>query len=206
MGRLSYFWEVKKPASEIYLSSVKPTIDFALACMVFVLALPLVVPIALTSMLSGLPVLFCHRRPGFHHKPFVMIKFCTIHPETGRINAFGRFLRKSSLDELPQVINILKGEMSFVGPRPLLMDYLERYTEEQKRRHLVKPGITGLAQVRGRNGLSLEEKLRWDLHYVDRVDWRLDLKVIIETFGQMFRTDQADGHIVTGKVLSQNSI
>lgn len=139
----------------------------------------------------GSPVLFRQRRPGLHGEPFELLKFRTMRePKPGqsrlssdaeRITPLGRLLRATSIDELPSLLNVLKGEMSLVGPRPLLMRYLDRYTPEQARRHNVKPGITGLAQVRGRNALSWEEKFALDLEYVDHWNLLLDLRILAET-------------------------
>jgi sugar transferase EpsL len=139
----------------------------------------------------GAPVFFRQRRPGLHGKPFDIWKFRTMTDERGpdgtllpdekRLTRVGRFLRSSSIDELPQLLNVLKGEMSLVGPRPLLMRYLERYTPRQARRHDVPPGITGLTQVRGRNALSWEEKFELDVQYVENWSLALDLRILAET-------------------------
>lgn len=136
----------------------------------------------------GSPVLFRQVRPGLHGRPFVMVKFRTMTDERGtdgellpdaqRLTAFGRFLRASSLDELPELWNVLRGDMSLVGPRPLLMEYLPLYSAEQARRHEVRPGITGWAQVNGRNALNWEEKFRLDVWYVDHRSLWLDLRIL----------------------------
>lgn len=136
----------------------------------------------------GPPVLFRQTRPGMYGKPFNMIKFRSMTdardasgkllPDADRLPPFGRFLRLSSLDELPELINVLKGDMSLVGPRPLLMQYLDRYTPEQARRHEVKPGITGWAQINGRNAISWEEKFKLDVWYVDNRTLWLDLRIL----------------------------
>ena len=159
-------------------------------------ALPVLAPflfvIALLVRLKlGAPVLFRQQRPGLHGKPFTLYKFRTMTdardaqghllPDAQRLRRFGRFLRSSSLDELPEFVNVLKGEMSLVGPRPLLMQYLDRYTPEQARRHAVRPGITGWAQVNGRNALTWEEKFALDVWYVDHTSLWLDLKIIALT-------------------------
>ena len=147
----------------------------------------------------GAPVLFRQRRPGQHGEPFELVKFRTMTdargpdgellPDADRLPAFGRFLRSTSLDELPELWNVLRGEMSLVGPRPLLMRYLERYTPEQARRHEAKPGITGLAQVSGRNAVSWEVKFAYDVEYVDRVSFRLDLAILLRTVLQVIRRE-----------------
>ncbi len=154
----------------------------------------------------GSPVLFRQIRPGLHGKPFVLYKFRTMTekrdqegnllPDAERITPFGRFLREYSLDELPEFFNVLRGEMSLVGPRPLLMEYLERYTPEQARRHEVKPGITGWAQVNGRNALTWEEKFRLDVWYVDNWNIGLDLKILWLTLLKVIKREgiSAPGH------------
>lgn len=136
----------------------------------------------------GSPVFFCQLRPGLHGLPFRMIKFRTMTdargadgellPDAGRLTSFGRFLRASSLDELPELWNVLKGDMSLVGPRPLLMDYLPLYSAEQSRRHEVRPGVTGWAQINGRNALSWDEKFKLDVWYVDNRSLWLDIKIL----------------------------
>jgi lipopolysaccharide/colanic/teichoic acid biosynthesis glycosyltransferase len=154
----------------------------------------------------GRPVLFRQARPGLHGKPFVMYKFRTMRdlrdaegnllPDEARLTPFGRWLRATSLDELPELVNVLRGEMSLVGPRPLLMEYLDRYTPEQARRHEVKPGITGWAQIHGRNNLSWEERLRLDVWYVDHWSLWLDLKILWRTLWMVLRREgiSAQGH------------
>lgn len=154
----------------------------------------------------GSPVLFRQVRPGLQGKPFVMYKFRTMTeerdaegrllPDEKRLTPLGKFLRQYSLDEFPEFINVLKGEMSLVGPRPLLMEYLERYTPEQARRHEVKPGITGWAQVNGRNALSWEEKFKLDVWYVDNWNLLLDLKILFLTLVKVLRREgiSAEGH------------
>jgi lipopolysaccharide/colanic/teichoic acid biosynthesis glycosyltransferase len=176
---------------------MKRLIDIIFSSLGLILLSPV---IAITYLLVryylGGPVLFRQVRPGFQGKPFEMLKFRTMLdatdasgaplPDSQRLTAFGRFLRSSSLDELPGLINVLKGDMSIVGPRPLLMSYLPLYSTEQNRRHLVRPGVTGLAQVSGRNSLSWEEKFRLDVWYVDNQSLLLDLKIIFLTFKKVF--------------------
>jgi lipopolysaccharide/colanic/teichoic acid biosynthesis glycosyltransferase len=151
----------------------------------------------------GSPVLFRQPRPGKDGQVFELVKFRTMrHPDAtrtsdaDRLTAVGRFLRATSLDELPTLLNVLKGEMSLVGPRPLLVEYLDRYTPEQARRHEVLPGVTGLAQARGRNGLSWDEKLALDVEYVDRRSFALDLRILWETVAVVIRRRgiSGDGH------------
>ena len=158
------------------------------ACSFCVLVLPLLGLAWLIRRKLGSPVLFKQVRPGLHGKPFKMVKFRTMTDERGpdgallpdaqRLTPFGRFLRASSLDELPELWNVLKGEMSLVGPRPLLMDYLPLYSPEQARRHEVRPGITGWAQVNGRNAISWAEKLALDVWYVDHRSMWLDARIL----------------------------
>ena len=161
----------------------------------------------------GSPVLFCQQRPGLHCKPFTMYKFRTMTnerdaegnllPDEQRLTGFGKFMRSTSLDELPELLNVLKGEMSLVGPRPLLMEYLPLYNAEQKRRHAVRPGITGWAQVNGRNALSWEEKFILDVWYVDNWSLGLDLKILWMTIWKTLRrTDiSAAGQATMGKFM-----
>ena len=147
----------------------------------------------------GSPVLFRQTRPGRHGKPFQMIKFRTMRDEIGtdgrplpdadRLTKLGRFLRSSSIDELPELWNVLKGEMSLVGPRPLLMEYLPLYSPEQARRHEVRPGVTGWAQVNGRNAISWDEKFALDVWYVDNRSLRLDMKIIWLTIRKVIKRD-----------------
>lgn len=154
----------------------------------------------------GSPILFRQQRPGLHSKPFTMLKFRTMNdkrdktgnllPDGERLTTFGQFLRSSSLDELPELVNVLKGEMSLVGPRPLLMQYLPLYTPEQKRRHEVRPGITGWAQINGRNTISWEEKFKMDVWYVNNHTFWIDIKIILQTVIKTVKRDDINqqGH------------
>ena len=156
-----------------------------------VLSLLLIVLWIVVRIKHGPPVLFCQQRPGLHGRPFTMYKFRTMTdeldaegnllPDEQRLTSFGKFMRSTSLDELPALLDVLKGEMSLVGPRPLLMEYLPLYSQEQARRHEVRPGITGWAQVNGRNALSWEEKFTLDVWYVDNRSFWLDMKIIYMT-------------------------
>jgi len=170
----------------------KRLLDLALTIPALILLAPLFVLLALLVRLRlGSPVLFRQQRPGLCGQPFTLFKFRTMTdardaqghllPDANRLTRFGRFLRSTSLDELPELFNVLKGEMSLVGPRPLLMQYLERYTPEQVRRHEVKPGLTGWAQVNGRNALTWEQKFALDVWYVDHWSLWLDLSIILLT-------------------------
>jgi lipopolysaccharide/colanic/teichoic acid biosynthesis glycosyltransferase len=168
---------------------MKRGFDFVAASLaLLLLALPLLALAWLIRRKLGSPVLFCQVRPGLKGRPFTMVKFRTMTDERGpdgallpdaqRLTPFGRFLRASSLDELPELWNVLKGEMSLVGPRPLLMEYLPLYTPEQARRHEVRPGITGWAQVNGRNAISWADKFALDVWYVDHRSMWLDVKIL----------------------------
>lgn len=171
---------------------------------IVLLALPLVLPLALLVGLLirirlGAPIFFKQVRPGLAARPFVLFKFRTMRdvydsegkllPDYERLTPLGGYLRKLSLDELPQLWNVLRGEMSLVGPRPLLMEYLPLYTSEQARRHDVKPGITGLAQVRGRNSIGWDEKFAMDVWYVDHQSIALDIKILAKTIRSVVRRD-----------------
>jgi len=168
---------------------LKRVFDLFIGIFAALLLLPFLAGIAaLVRLKLGSPVLFQQVRPGLHGKPFTLYKFRTMRdaldargnplPDSERLTPFGRFLRSSSLDELPELYNVLRGEMSLVGPRPLLMEYLEHYTPEQARRHEVSPGVTGWAQVNGRNAISWEKKFELDVWYVDHKTFGLDLKIL----------------------------
>ncbi len=168
---------------------MKRLLDFIAALLgLIALALPLLLLMALIRRRLGSPVFFRQTRPGLHGQPFEMVKFRTMTdtrgpdgallPDAERLTPFGRFLRSTSLDELPELWNVLKGDMSLVGPRPLLMEYLPLYSPEQARRHAVRPGVTGWAQVNGRNAISWEEKFALDTWYVDHQSLLLDMKIL----------------------------
>jgi sugar transferase EpsL len=184
----------------MYTSYGKRIFDLAIAVPVVVLAAPFVLALALLVRLKlGGPVLFRQQRPGLNGRPFTIYKFRTMTdqrdaqgnllPDGQRLTPFGKFLRSTSLDELPELLNVVKGEMSLVGPRPLLMHYLDLYTPEQMRRHEVRPGITGWAQVNGRNALCWEEKFALDLWYVDNPSLWLDLKIVFLTFWKIVQRE-----------------
>jgi lipopolysaccharide/colanic/teichoic acid biosynthesis glycosyltransferase len=164
-----------------------------------VFGLPMAIVAGLIRLRMGSPVLYRVIRPGLHAEPFLLYKFRTMRDlvdATGRslsdkerITPLGRFLRRTSLDELPQLINVLKGDMSLVGPRPLNVEYLKLYTPQQSRRHEVKPGITGLAQIRGRNRLSWGERFALDVWYVDHASLALDLRILVQTVVRVLRHD-----------------
>jgi len=185
----------------MYTKFGKRLFDLALTIPALLLLAPIMAIVAmLVRFKLGAPVLFRQQRPGLHGKPFTLYKFRTMTdardaegnllPNVERLTSFGRFLRSTSLDELPEVFNILKGEMSWVGPRPLLMDYLPLYTAEQMRRHEILPGITGWAQVNGRNAISWEEKFTLDIWYIDHVTIWLDLKILAMTLERVIKRDK----------------
>lgn len=179
---------------------MKRAFDLIAALVAILLGWPLMVVVAVLVRVNlGAPVLFRQQRPGLNAKPFYVYKFRTMLsacdangeqlPDEKRMTRFGSFLRRSSLDELPQLINVLKGELSLVGPRPLLMEYLPLYNAEQARRHLVKPGVTGWAQVNGRNAISWEDKFKYDVWYVDHQSLWLDIKILWMTVRKVVRSE-----------------
>jgi sugar transferase EpsL len=191
---------------------IKRLMDLTVATLVLLLFSPLLLLlVVLVRLKLGSPVFFRQQRPGLYGKPFFMVKFRTMTngrdsdgnllPDELRLPKFGQFLRSTSLDELPELFNVLRGEMSLIGPRPLLMEYLEYYTAEQMRRHEVLPGITGWAQVNGRNGISWEEKFALDVWYVDHRSLWLDFKIILLTAWKVVRRDgiSQNGHATTEK-------
>jgi len=178
--------------SNIYRRYLKRPMDFILALIALVVLSPVFLIIAiLVRMKLGSPVLFKQERPGLNEKIFKMYKFRTMTdkrdendellPDSMRLTHFGKLLRSTSLDELPELVNILKGEMSFVGPRPLLVQYLPLYNDDQKRRHEVKPGLTGYAQISGRNAISWEEKFKLDVEYIEHISFKRDWEIIFLT-------------------------
>ena len=180
--------------------ALKRPLDALIAAAALVVFAPAMLAVALAIRLTmGCPVLFRQQRPGLHGQPFTLLKFRTMTdqrgpdgallPDAARLTPLGRFLRRTSLDELPQLINVLRGEMSLVGPRPLLMEYLPLYTPRQARRHEVRPGITGWAQVQGRNSLTWEQKFDLDVDYVDRHSLLLDLRILALTLLKVLRRE-----------------
>jgi lipopolysaccharide/colanic/teichoic acid biosynthesis glycosyltransferase len=179
---------------------MKRFFDFMISLFALLLLWPVILAVALlVRLFLGKPVFFRQQRPGLNGQPLEIIKFRTMReavdtsskllPDAERLTAFGRFLRASSLDELPELWNVLKGDMSLVGPRPLLMQYLSRYTPEQARRHEVRPGLTGWAQVNGRNALTWEERFKLDVWYVDHRSFLLDLKIIFMTIWKILKRE-----------------
>jgi lipopolysaccharide/colanic/teichoic acid biosynthesis glycosyltransferase len=201
--------------------AIKRVVDIVGASVGIILFAPVMLVVALLVLLTmGRPVLFRQQRPGLRGKPFTLYKFRTMRdartpsgellPDELRLTTFGKWLRSTSLDELPELFNVLKGEMSLVGPRPLLMEYLPRYSPEQARRHEVKPGITGWAQVNGRNALSWEEKFRMDVWYVDNWNLWLDMKILLLTIWKVLKREgiSAEGSatmpVFTGNTTQEN--
>ena len=192
--------EVKEEAKVkkgIYRRFLKRPMDFILSLMAIIVLSPVLIFVGvLVRFKLGSPVLFKQKRPGLDAKIFIMYKFRTMTdekdengellPDSVRLTRFGRMLRSTSLDELPQLFNILKGDMSIVGPRPLLIQYLELYNDHQKRRHEVRPGLSGHAQVNGRNAISWEDKFNLDVEYVDNVSFIADCKIIFLTTKKVF--------------------
>jgi lipopolysaccharide/colanic/teichoic acid biosynthesis glycosyltransferase len=176
---------------------MKRVFDFVVAAAAVIVLSPVIATVALLVRIKlGKPVLFRHVRPGLHGQPFTLLKFRTMIdvvdsdgsslPDAQRLTAFGQLLRRWSLDELPELYNVLRGDMSLVGPRPLLMEYLPLYSAEQARRHDVRPGLTGWAQVNGRNAISWDQKFAFDLWYVDHASLSLDLKILWLTVKNVF--------------------
>jgi len=179
---------------------LKSLVDRLAALVALLLITPFLLLVALlVRWRLGSPVLFRQHRPGYRERPFELLKFRTMTnerdssgallPDAQRLTAFGRWLRATSIDELPELINILRGEMSFIGPRPLLMQYLSLYSPEQARRHEVKPGISGWAQINGRNILSWEEKFHLDVWYVEHISFFLDLRILLITLYKVVRRE-----------------
>lgn len=189
-----------KSNNGIYRRFLKRPMDFILSLMAIIVLSPVLIIVAILVRLKlGSPVLFKQKRPGLNEKIFTMYKFMTMTdeknengellPDSVRLTKFGRMLRSTSLDELPELFNILKGDMSIVGPRPLLIQYLDLYNEHQKRRHEVRPGLSGHAQVNGRNAISWEDKFNLDVEYVDNVSFIGDWKIIFKTIKKVFMKD-----------------
>ena len=179
---------------------MKKTFDFIITIPALIVLSPFFAILAiLVAILLGPPVLFRQKRPGWQGQPFWLLKFRTmidsrddsgaLHPDAFRLTSFGHFLRATSLDELPEFFNVIKGDMSIVGPRPLLMQYLDRYSPGQARRHEVRPGITGWAQVNGRNAITWEEKFKLDVWYVDNQSLWLDIKILSMTIWKILKRE-----------------
>jgi undecaprenyl phosphate N,N'-diacetylbacillosamine 1-phosphate transferase len=187
----------------MYRNLIKPFFDRLFALFALILSLPawfLIIPLLAVS--NNGKIFFKQLRPGKNERVFTILKFKTMNdkkdkngmllPDFVRLHSLGKILRKLSLDELPQLLNVLKGDMSFVGPRPLLVDYLKHYSPDQKRRHLVMPGITGWSQVNGRNSISWQQKFEMDSWYVDHQSFLIDLKILVMTVAKVLRTSEVN--------------
>ncbi|WP_217486765.1 sugar transferase [Cytobacillus firmus] len=186
--------------SGIYRRFIKRAMDFILSLTAIMILSPVFLTVAiLVRVKLGSPILFKQERPGLNGKIFTMYKFRTMTdqkdengvllPNHIRLTKFGKSLRSTSLDELPELFNILKGDMSIIGPRPLLIEYLPLYNERQRNRHNVRPGLSGLAQVNGRNAISWEQKFNFDIEYVENISFLLDVKIIAQTFLKVFKRE-----------------
>ncbi|MBF0795713.1 MULTISPECIES: sugar transferase [Mammaliicoccus] len=191
---------------------LKRTLDITVSFAALIVSSPVILGTAIViNKKIGKPIFFKQTRPGKDEKPFEILKFRTMTderdlngellPDKDRMTKTGDFIRKTSIDELPQLINVLKGDLSLVGPRPLLMDYLPLYTEEQRKRHLVKPGITGWAQVNGRNTISWEEKFKLDVWYVENQSFKLDMFILYKTIMNVIKRKDitATNHVTIEK-------
>lgn len=198
--------------------TLKRLFDFTVALVCLLVLWPLIVTTyVLVLIRMGRPVLFVQQRPGLNSKPFYIYKFRTmlstrdennqLLADVHRMTSLGNFLRKYSLDELPQLFNVLKGDLSLVGPRPLLMEYLPLYSVEQARRHLVRPGVTGLAQVSGRNAISWEDKFKLDVWYVDHQSFWLDVKILLLTVKKVLLSEgvSAEGEATMSRFTGNNT-
>lgn len=201
----------------LYRNILKPLADFLSAFVLFIILSPIIISSGLLLFVANKgKVFFFQKRPGLNARPFTIIKFKTMRdafddkgaplPDEVRLTKVGGFFRSASLDELLQLVNVLKGDMSLVGPRPLLMHYLPRYSKEQARRHEVKPGITGWAQVNGRNAISWEDKFRLDVEYVDNQSFIMDCKILWMTILNVIKRKDisADGHATMEKFKGTN--
>lgn len=201
----------------MYRHGLKRVVDFFLSLLALIVLSPLLLTLAILIYFKlGSPILFKQRRPGINGKPFFIYKFRTMTdardadgdllPDAERLTHLGQFLRSASLDELPELLNVVKGDMSLVGPRPLMMQYLDRYTPEQARRHEVRPGITGWAQINGRNALEWEDKFALDVWYVDHCSLWLDVKIILSTLWKVLRREgiSQEGHATMSEFMGSD--
>ena len=184
----------------MYRKYIKRILDFILSLIALIVLSPVLLIVAiLVRVKLGSPVIFKQERPGKNEKIFTLYKFRTMNdkkdengellPDSQRLTKFGKILRSTSLDELPELVNILKGDMSIVGPRPLLVRYLPFYTEEERHRHDVRPGLTGLAQINGRNTVNWEERFQYDLDYINNISFKEDTKIILRTVKKVIKRD-----------------
>lgn len=186
--------------NNLYNHIVKRALDLVVSCIAFIVFSPVMLLVIILLLLTGhKKVFFIQKRVGLNDKIFRLVKFRSMTdardregnllPDVMRLTKFGQLLRKSSLDELPQLLNVIKGDMSIIGPRPLLVEYLPLYNAEQKKRHLVRPGITGWAQVNGRNAISWEKKFEYDVWYVQHISFLLDIKIFFMTIRNVFKSE-----------------
>ena len=200
----------------MYAKYIKRILDLILSLMALIVLMPLMIIIGILVRINlGSPIIFKQKGPGRNEQIFTLYKFRTMTdkrdidgnllPDEYRLTKFGKFLRSTSLDELPELINIIKGDMAIVGPRPLLVEYLPYYTEEEKHRHDVRPGLTGLAQVNGRNAISWEEKLKYDTEYIKKISFYSDLKIIFKTIKKTIKREDIlmGNEFVVGKFIDQ---
>ncbi|MBE5819577.1 MAG: sugar transferase [Clostridiales bacterium] len=184
----------------MYSKYIKRILDFTISLIAIIVLSPVLLITALLVRIKlGSPIIFKQKRPGKDEKIFTLYKFRTMTdkkdekgnllPDEQRLTKFGKLLRSTSLDELPELINIIKGDMSIVGPRPLLVEYLELYNEEQKHRHDVRPGLTGLAQISGRNSITWEAKFKEDIEYINNISFINDIKIILKTVAKVFKRE-----------------
>ena len=196
----------------MYRKYIKRLLDFTLSLVAFIILMPVMAVIyILVRIKLGKPAIFKQERPGKDEKIFTLYKFRTMTdekdeegnllPDSKRLTKFGKFLRSTSLDELPELINIIKGEMSIVGPRPLLVEYLDLYDENQIHRHDVRPGLTGLAQINGRNSITWEEKFNDDLKYIEKITFLGDVKIVLKTVKKVFNHEgiSSENNVTTEK-------
>lgn len=184
----------------MYAEYIKRVLDFLLSLIALLVLMPIMIIIyILVRIKLGKPAIFRQKRPGKNEKIFTLYKFRTMTdekdengkllPDSKRLTKFGKFLRSTSLDELPELVNIIKGNMAIVGPRPLLVEYLPLYNEEQKHRHDVRPGLTGLAQISGRNSITWEEKFKEDIEYINKITFLGDMKIVLKTVIKVFKKE-----------------
>lgn len=215
---MHYWFFIKSSSLVEWRGSLKRLFDIFLSALLLVCLFPLMVLLALLiALFLGRPVFYRQVRPGLSGKPFEMIKFRSMNnvidvsgnflPDSERLTKFGRVLRSSSMDELPELWNVLRGDMSFVGPRPLLMEYLPLYSVIQSRRHEVKPGVTGWAQVNGRNGIGWPERFELDVWYVDNMSFLLDVRIMLLTVKKVLLREgiSAEGEVTMKKFTGSDS-
>ena len=204
----------------MYRKYIKRIIDFTLSFIALIILSPIFLIVSILVRIKlGTPVIYKQKRPGLNEKIFTLYKFRTMNdkkdengnllPDSERLTKFGKMLRSTSLDELPELINILKGDMSIIGPRPLLTRYMEYYTDEERKRHSVRPGLTGLAQSSGRNLLTWEERFKLDIEYVNNITFSVDISILFKTIKKLFKTNEiltGDENIIKDLDVERSSI